>query len=86
MAIYTAHPEVAKLLINAGADVNTKANSDWTALMFAAMRNDIENVKNLIAAKADINSKTITGETPLQRAAALDHKEIVTILKNAGAE
>jgi ankyrin repeat protein len=54
--------------------------------MFAAMRGDVESVKNLICAKADINSKTKDGETALQGATALEYKEIITILKKAGAE
>jgi ankyrin repeat protein len=54
--------------------------------MFAAMRGDIENVKNLVDAKADVNSKTKDGETPIQRATALEYKEIITILKKTGTE
>ena len=86
MAIYSTHPVVAKILINAGADVNIKGKADWTALMFAVMRGDVENVKNLIAAGADVNTHTKDGETPLQRAEALEYNEIITILKNAGAK
>jgi len=85
-AIYLSHPDLAKMLIDNGADVNIKGDSDWTALMFAAMRGDVESVNNLVDAKADVNSKTKDGETPLQRAAALEYKDIITILKNAGAE
>ena len=85
-AIYSGYPELAKLLIDSGADVKIKADSDWTALMFAAMRGDVESVKNLVDAKADVNSKNKNGETPLQRATALEYKEIITILKKAGAE
>lgn len=85
-AIYLSHPDLAKMLIDNGADVNLKGDSDWTALIFAAMRGDVESVKNLIDARADVNSKTKDGETPLQRAAALEYKDIITILKKAGAE
>lgn len=87
-AIYEGHPELAKLLIDFGADVKIKAKAslDWTALMFATMRGDVESVKNLINAKADINSETIDGETPLQRATELENKEIIIILKTAGAK
>jgi ankyrin repeat protein len=85
-AIYDSQPDMAKMLIDKGADVNIKGDSDWTALMFAAMRGDVESVKNLIDANVNVNSKTKDGETPLQRATALEYKEIIAILKNAGAE
>ena len=85
-AIYDSQPGLAKMLIDAGADVNLKGDLDWTALMFAAMRGDVESVKNLVDAKADVDSKTKDGETPLQRAAALEYKEIIEILKKAGGE
>lgn len=85
-AIYDNHPELVKLLIDAGADVNLKGELDWTALMFATMRGDLESVKSLIDAKADVNSKTKDGETSLQRATILDYKEIIEVLKNAGAK
>ena len=85
-AIYLNHPDLAKMLIDNGADVNIKGDSDWSALMFAAMRGDVESVNNLVDAKVDVNSKSKDGETPLQRATALEYKDIITILKKAGAE
>lgn len=85
-AIYAGHPALAKLLIDSGADIKIKAVLDWTALMFAAMRGDVESVKNLIDARADVNSKTTDGETPFQIAIELEYKEIINILKKAGAK
>jgi ankyrin repeat protein len=49
-------------------------------------------VKNLIEANADVNCKTNDGETPLQRAIKIDdaklgdRKEIIDLLKKAGAK
>jgi len=68
-AIGENNVEKVKKLLESGAD------SDWTALMFAAMRGDVESVKNLVDAKADVNSKTKDGETPLRRATALEYFE-----------
>jgi hypothetical protein len=65
---------------------NKERALDWTALMFATMRGDVESVKNLIDAKADVNSRTTDGETPLRRATELEYKEIIIILKKAGAK
>ncbi len=59
--------------------------------MFASMLGEKESIKNLIIAKADVNLKTKEGETPLQRAVKLDkngsdRKEIISMLKKAGAQ
>ena len=86
IAIYNGHPDIAKLLTASGADVNMKGEADWTALFFAVMRGDIESVRNLLKAGAEVNVKANDGETPLQRAAALDYSDIISLLKEAGAQ
>jgi len=80
--------EVMKVLIRAGADINTKNSNGWTALMYAASRNNKEAVKMLISAGADVNAKTSDGWTALMKAAhsLLNPKEIVKNLISAGAD
>ena len=85
-AIYSGFPDLAEMLIKEGADVNIKADLDWTALMFAAMRGDAKSVNNLIAAGVDVNCKTKDGETPKERAEKIGYKNIIEILKKAGAK
>lgn len=50
--------EVLKLLIAAGAEVNTHGIHDWTALHMATVRNDRVAIKILLAAGADSSVRT----------------------------
>ena len=44
-----------------------------TALMFAILKGDEENVSMLIKAGSDINAADSNGETPLMQAVKIDH-------------
>ena len=55
-AMYNHTPEVAKALINAGANLNTKDNDGRTALMWAARNHNPELLKALVKAGADVNA------------------------------
>jgi len=88
-------PEIAKHLINSGADVNAKSIGDWTPLMYALRYDQPENAKELINRGADVNAKNSAGWTPLMFASrynqypeadALEYKEIISILEKAGAK
>ena len=57
--------EIAQLLIDKGADVNSKANDETTGLIFASMFGHKEIVQLLIARGADINAKANSGMTAL---------------------
>ena len=51
------HAEVVKLLLEAKADIDAKADNGATALMMAASEGHIDIVKLLLEAKADVNAK-----------------------------
>ena len=79
--------EIARILIEAGADVNIKDQFGNTALSFAASYPDESRVSQLlIKSGADVNVRdVITGFTPLHHAALRDNATLAQILIKAGA-
>ncbi|MBQ7606699.1 MAG: ankyrin repeat domain-containing protein, partial [Desulfovibrionaceae bacterium] len=59
------NPDVIRLLVNAGADINAKDKSGRTALHLAPGSHDAELAKILLSAGADCNAQTTDGLTPL---------------------
>ena len=76
-------PEIVRMLIKAGADVNAKDALGSTALVWASMseRDDVETVAALLDAGAAVNVKTAMGETPLTWAKRRGATEIVRLLE-----
>ena len=73
-------PEIVKILIENGADVNAKNVLGFTPLSFA---NDPESAKLLINAGANVNAKESSdGGTPLMH---VKNPEVIKLLKEAGA-
>ncbi|HET6979805.1 MAG TPA: ankyrin repeat domain-containing protein [Pyrinomonadaceae bacterium] len=81
-AMATAQNEIAKALINHGANVNAKAESDLTPLHTAAARGNIEAATLLLDHGADINAMTADGKKPITYAEERNHPEMVEFLKN----
>ena len=85
------YPVVAKLLLDAGAEVDSRDRDGWTPLYAAAACGESEIVKVLIAGGADVNVRDAgTGAmplraTPLHQACAGRHAETVKVLLQAGA-
>jgi len=79
-------PEIAKHLINSGADVNAKSSGDWTPLMFALRYNQPDNAKKLINRGADVNAKNSGGWTPLMIALRNNQPDNAKELINRGAD
>ena len=78
-AVRTEDPDFAKMLIDAGADVNVKINWGWTPLFLAASNSQIEIAQLLITAGADVNSRDPDGTTLLMIAARNGHTEIARL-------
>jgi len=81
----------ARLLIKHGGDVNGRNLGGVTPLMWAvSMREEwpdsVKLVRLLIDSGADVNAKTKAGKTALSWAREYNHKEIIEILKEAGAK
>ena len=77
--------EVLRLLLDAGADVHQRGLNDYTALHFAACRNDAAAVRILLAHGADPSARTRIDEyaTPLEEAERFGHATGAAALRAA---
>ena len=81
------HTEVAKLLIKAGANLETGYYKGSTALIEAAYEGNTELVELLIEVGANVNAKDDRGRTALSFAQSSESRaEIAKLLIAAGAK
>jgi ankyrin repeat protein len=79
--------EVVKLLLDRGAKVNAREKEfGWTALFLVARDGYSDIVGLLLSRGADVNIKGKDGYTALRWAREQGHKEIVKMLRQAGAK
>ena len=79
-------PEVIRMLLGAGADIEAKESHGGTALMAAAWIGHLPAVETLLEAGADVNVRDNYGDTALRKAKKQGHKEIVKLLKKAAVK
>ena len=83
------HLDVARDLIEAGADVNAKDNDGFTPLSICAEKGHLEVSRALIEKGADVNAKEDDGVTPLyvctQEGHLEGHLEVARALIKAGS-
>ncbi|MCW8850135.1 MAG: ankyrin repeat domain-containing protein [Melioribacteraceae bacterium] len=79
-------PEAAKILIEAGADLNYKNMDGSSALLTAIVFGKEKVVKILIDSGADLNIKSSDGSTPLHTASFFAEVDIVKALLEKGAD
>jgi ankyrin repeat protein len=84
-AVRHNRPEVVRILVLAGVNVNTKTKDGWSALPEAARLKSLEMIQILLAAGADIETTFRTGWTALAFAARDGDQKIVDTLLDAGA-
>ena len=80
IAIYNEHNDIAKLLIEKGADVNAEMINGQTPLFLAAYFGDLDLVKLLIKKGADVKHQDKKGNTPLHKAAEGGNAEVIKLL------
>ena len=84
-AVIYGNLEIVKLLIAAGANVNsTNGIFNTSPLMGASMCGNIDCIEYLIEAGANLEQEDIDGETALIR--GIQHFDVVKILVDAGAD
>jgi ankyrin repeat protein len=77
---------VVKLLLEKGADVESKSNNGRTPLSWAAKNGHEAVVKLLLEKGADVGSQSIYGQTPLSWAAENGYEAVVKLLLEKGAD
>jgi ankyrin repeat protein len=76
----------AEVLLQAGAEIDTRDPDGWTALIHACSRGHAPLAKFLISNKADIECQVACGWRPLMFAAANGHAEACALLLAGGAD
>lgn len=84
-ATQVAPPDIVKLLVDAGADVNATDKDGTTPLMSAASRRDVDSVKYLLEHGADFRTKMPAGLTALGIAKRVNSRPVIELLTKAGA-
>lgn len=79
-AVAANNTDIAKILLEAGADVNVKQVSGITPLHSAAHHGNIELIILLLEAGANVNTKTEDGKTPADLASTSGFSELAKIL------
>lgn len=83
---YSIDPEITKVLLKNGADVNAKNKGGLSPLHCAILEgNSVEVISELIQAKADVNDKVKGGGTPLHMAVFSESPETIKVLLRARA-
>ena len=83
LAAGRVNAEVLQALVDAGADVKVSNIEGQTALMNAAINDDLESVRLLIMAGAAVNAKNKEGDTAWDQTS---NDEIKVLLVSFGAE
>jgi ankyrin repeat protein len=80
------HKAAVRLLMERGADVNTKGDRKWTALLYAAQNGHEAVVQMLLDKGANTNTKDNIGHTALHYAAQNGHEAVVRLLLGKGVD
>ncbi len=78
--------DIIRLLVAAGADVNSVGSDGWTPLTNCCLYGNAEGIRILLAAPGiDINKPNSSGDSPLQVATEKGNTECLHLLREAGA-
>ena len=83
--VWKNNPEIAKILIEAGADLQSHDQYGNTPLHSAVSNDAVDIVRLLVDAGADVNALDHKGGSVLQDAELKENDEIIRILEEAGA-
>jgi ankyrin repeat protein len=87
MAVTSGNTNMVAVLLDAGADVNAKGDSNVTPLHLAAFSGNAQIAEALLKAHADVNAVGYRhNDTPLHVAALHGHASVVKLLLAHGAD
>ncbi len=86
IAIVKSHPEIVKILLNAGAYFESLDYFENSALHIAAREGNNEILSILINHGVELNARNLKGETPLMLAAKAEKSYTVNYLVEQGAD
>lgn len=78
--------DIARLLLDHGAEVNIRDGTDWTPLHFASRDGHVEIAQLLLERGASLNAQSISGYSPLLLASRNGRFETVRFLLDHGAD
>lgn len=78
--------KMAKILINANANINYQSKNKFTALIYATLNKNIEIINLLISKKVNLNEVDKFGNTALMIAIKKGYKDIAKLLIQNGAK
>jgi ankyrin repeat protein len=81
----TDNSDLAKILINSGADLNKPMKQGLTPLMIATVKNNYAFASLLIEFGASVNARIVIGVTALSLASENEFPDLVRLLLNSGA-
>jgi hypothetical protein len=85
-AVMRGNPEILQLLLERGADVNSRTKNGTTPLHTAVLYNRYEAAEKLLGKGADINAQSASGATPLALATAAKNRTIADLLRSRGGK
>lgn len=77
---------LAKILVEAGADIQIKSNKGNSLLMWYSYSGYSDGVEYLVGLGADVNVKNSDGQTAYDIAQTFGHSELTKYLKSVGAK
>jgi ankyrin repeat protein len=80
------HLDVAKYLLNRGADANAVTHDGLTALHMAAQNGNIAIIALLLERGANVNPIDSKGWTPMDRAVKWGHPDAAKVLRRSGGK
>ncbi len=83
LAAAYGHADVVRVLLEAGAEVNAKDFTGWTALHAGSFAGDMETVSLLLERGAVSGSDKWFLRNPLKIAETLDHKNVIPLLRRS---